>query len=112
MTTKKYNKSLKNGSNSLKEYNVICDLFQKKGVKHTRFACLVDVIIKRSISKFRYPLEYQVKIKLTLQLPCETTIIFHDFSYKMATVSMSQLHRGLKLCPYSKPLLQGLFFRP
>ena len=25
---------------------------------------------------------------------------------------MSQLHRGLKLCPYSKPLLQGLFFDP
>ena len=25
---------------------------------------------------------------------------------------MSQLHRGLKLCPYSTPLLQGLFFDP
>ena len=25
---------------------------------------------------------------------------------------MSQLRRGLKLCPYSKPLLQGLFFDP
>ena len=66
MIARTYNKSLKNGSNTFKEY---VWFVLKESLKHTRFVCLVDVIIKRSIIKFRCPLEYQkVKTHVTIAI--------------------------------------------
>lgn len=52
----------------------MCHLFQKNGIKHTRLVCLVDVIIKRSISKFICPLEYQVETHFTTAIPTQNYI--------------------------------------